>query len=213
MKKKMGTLFLVLVMCLSICIPVNAEENTDVTTNSTNNFTLTLTNNETGTVQTIDATPVTYEVQTRAGEKVVTVGYSAFVPILKEVSENTRTSEVGGKDDGSGVSVLFYVVYTISSDGVQIKVSRIYGSWTPDSSLFTVSNREVGMHAGLDSPGTLTKHPTSNSFDYSTGWGYCNFVPAGDASPYAWADATITVYGMSGSHRLTAGLAFPESRG
>lgn len=207
MSKRITSLFFAMILCVSLCIPVGATNRTSV--NEDNSLVLTLIDNTTGAVQEIEATLETTSVSTRSSEETFTTGYSAFIPIQLPT---TRTSQPGGKDDGSGVSVLFHVVYTISSNHEQIKVSRIYGSWTPSSNLFTVSNREVGMHAGLDSPGTLRKYPSSNSFDYSTGWGYCNFVPAGDASPFAWADATITVYGMSGSHLLTASLSFPDSR-
>lgn len=208
MKRKLISFAMVMLISVSLCIPA-AATNYANTVEENNALVLTLTDTTTGEVQEIKATLETTSALTRSAEETVTAGYSAFIPIQLP---STRTSEPGGKDDGSGVTVLLYVIYTISSNREQIKVSRIYGSWTPSSNLFTVSNREVGMHAGLDSPGILRENPSSNSFDYSTGWGYCNFVPAGDASPFAWADATIRVSGMSGSHLLTAALAFPESR-
>ncbi len=211
MKKGLISICLVLAMCLSLYMPAGATNIADEeTSNKQNEFSLTLTNDTTGEVQVINATRMTSNMLTRSANSEVTVGYSAFVPIPTYAT--LSTTQPGGKSDGSGVSVLFYVVYTISTNHEKIKVSRIYGSWTPTSNLYAISNREVGMHAGLDSPGTLLKYPSSNSFDYSTGWGYCNFVTAGDASPYAWADATISVYGMSGTHSLTVGFSFPESR-
>lgn len=203
---KIYKVFLSFLVILMISIPVAfASSSTEENTNPS--IVATMMNSETGDIQRIEAISQVTDIQSNSENSEIDVNYSAFFPI--PVPE-TRASDGKDKTEG-GVTVSIHVTYTISANKELIKISQYSGSWTPSSSMFVVSNRDVGIHGGPYGD-FLRKSPTTNSFNYVTGWGYHNFVTSGDASPYAWADATVTVIGMSGSHQLKLGMAFPDDR-
>ena len=136
------------------------------------------------------------------------VSYSAFVPI--PTSEMQSLSEVIGGKDENGVKVMITVVYEISGDHEDIKIKQIYGGWEPSSYLYIVTDREVGLH-NFASGDSLTKHPTTNTFDYTTGWGYESFIVGTTGAPYAWADAVIEIYNMTATYDLSYGFIFPDA--
>lgn len=205
MKKRFATLILALIMACSLAIPAGAASTLAEEQNETGPV-LVVTNNETGEVRMIEATPESVETRTISDSSEIDVGYTAYVPI----PSNSRTIVDGGKTEG-GVNISIHVVYTISSNREQIKITRCYGAWTPSSSIYTLSNRVAAVHGGADGK-IAKKSPKINSFNINTEWGYHNFVTAGDASPYAWADAIVHVTGMTATHSLNFGFHFPDER-
>ncbi len=205
MKKKiMAMLFVVATMC-SFVVPAFATTDYGV---ETGDVLCTVTNDETGEVKNLEIQRISTSKQMSSFGTEVTANYEAFAEIP---THQNRSTEDKGKTEG-GVTIRFSVVYTISANKEDIKVSRIYGNWTPSANFYIVTNRTVGIHAGLDGPSPLVRHPSTNSFDYSTGWGYNGFVVGANGSPFAWADAVILVSGMSGSHTLNCGMSFPDER-
>lgn len=95
---------------------------------------------------------------------------------------------------------------TYSMDGEDIKITKFSGSWTPLASYVTISNREVWGYQGTPFPSSsemITRYPSSNSFNYDTGWGYVYCYPqTSDTGPrlITYADAHIT--GMSETYTL-----------
>ncbi len=53
-----------------------------------------------------------------------------------------------------------------------LRLKKIYGSWTPSENFYYLSNRYVMLHAGVGSGNKIEKYPTTNSFNYSTGWDF-----------------------------------------
>ena len=210
--KKMATRLVALVLCLSCVAPVAlAAEGTDTTDTKESEATLvaTLTDIETGSTRTMEVKPDIINVEENEGGDVCEASAEVFLPVE---GIKTRTSVGKDKTDG-GVTARIKVTYQISSNKEMIKIMEISGGWTPSSSIYLVGNREVGMHCGGFASLRIKKNPTSNSFSYSTGWGYVDFVTSGNGSPFAWADATITVSGMSGSaHHLSVEMYFPDNR-
>lgn len=173
--------------------------------------TVTLTNNETGEKTSIDTTEAEVEVIPKLstfslGDNSNSAEYEIFVPIPS--SEITPFASAGGTKNSGGVTAKINADYTLNSKGDQIKVTKIYGSWVPSSSTYTVTNRAIGAHSSFVAGGQkLSKKPTSNSFSYNTGWGYNIRMKNGNA-PRAWSDAVIKVSGMSSTHSLSVEVTF-----
>lgn len=133
-----------------------------------------------------------------SNDESIVVGYDVFIPI--ESSITTYDSSGSQKTEG-GVTAKLYVDYDVSSNNEQVRLNKVYGSWTPSSNMYSLSNRTVDAHSGSGTGKKLSKKPSSNSFSYSTGWGYNNRV-WGDASPRAWSSAKISISGMTATHTI-----------
>ncbi len=171
----------------------------------------TVTNQETGEVKQLDASPVFVSIQPYSmsdDETTVEVGYSVDVPIPVP---QTRTSS-GKVNDEAGVKAQVIVEYTISANKEDIKISKLSGSWTPSSGMYMISNREAGV---TNNTNRLYKQPSNNTFSYLINWGYQGFVTGPNlAAPSAWSKAVITVSGMSGTkHVIDLYFNFPDGRG
>lgn len=85
----------------------------------------------------------------------------------------------------------------------QIRINSVYGSWTSPSSYLTISNRVVGYTDGSTYGGhSATKYPTSNSFSYTTGWGYVYYYPQSNiGGPRAYSEAKVSISSTS-SHLI-----------
>lgn len=171
-----------------------------------------VTNNETGEREVIELNRVVEDgIMTVNEENDCAVTYSAFVSLPEPESEIQPASEIVGGKNENGVRVTVTVVYEISSDHEQIKIKQIYGGWEPSSSLYLVTNREVGLN-NFVADTEMVKYPTSNTFSYYTGWDYENFVVGVNGAPFAWADALIRIIDMTATYSLVYGFNFPDER-
>lgn len=77
--------------------------------------------------------------------------------------------------------------------------------------MYNVTNRKVLVHNGF-LPGMglnkMTTYPTTNSFSYTTGWGY-HLVATGDPGAMAESTAKITISGMTATHTITLRVFAP----
>ena len=81
----------------------------------------------------------------------------------------------------------------------QIKITRFYGSWSPQHSGMSVWNRKVICASQGTWGPRITKYPSSNSYSYSTGWGYVRWypqLPEGGTGAGIWAGANFAISGM-----------------
>lgn len=167
-----------------------------------------LTDNRTGETKEIPLERVCEpQVMSSANGTTYSVSYNAFVPI--PTSDIQPLSEIIGGKDENGVRVTITVVYEISRDHEDIKIKQIYGGWEPSSNLYIVTDREVGLY-NFATGDRLRKYPTTNTFNYTTGWGYGSFIVGNTGAPYTWADAVIEIYGMTATYDLTYGFIFPD---
>ncbi len=90
--------------------------------------------------------------------------------------------------------------------GDKIRVNKVYGSWKPATSMIEISKREVHYGDGVPLGGKSDhRYPTSNSFSYTTGWGWVDWYPASSdamSGARAFSSAVVSVPGMSGSHTI-----------
>lgn len=111
-------------------------------------------------------------------------------------------SDVSTNHDEAYVRANLKITYTLS--GENIRVEKVSGSWTALNGMpITFSNREVMVTNGgllyIDDK-TNKYYPTSNSFSYSTGWGYISKYPAitetgTGARAYSEVDASVSGMG------------------
>ncbi|RJS50192.1 hypothetical protein CJ483_23370 [Bacillus sp. PK3_68] len=66
----------------------------------------------------------------------------------------------------------------------------------------------VNAHSGSIHGKSLSKAPTSNTFSYTTGWGY-NFFATGQASSRAWSSAKVHITGMTTTHTISLEFTYP----
>lgn len=118
------------------------------------------------------------------------------VPSVKAVTE-------GNSKKSGGIVAKVYVTYTRNSKG-DVKLSRVYGSWTPTNKIFYVTNRLVtyGIH-GSGKSGSI--RPTGNAFSKYTGWGYAHAF-LGQSNVIS--TATGRVSGMAGTHNIEVKVFF-----
>lgn len=134
------------------------------------------------------------------------VGYDVFIPFSPEI---TPFDDTGGSKYEGGVTARINVNYDVSANTEKVRLNKVYGGWTPSSSIYSLSNRTVNAHSGAIHGRSLAKNPTSNTFSYTTGWGY-NFFATGDGSPRAWTSAKVRVTGMTATHTIKLEITFPS---
>lgn len=182
--------------------------------NLENNALVSVTDEQTGKTKFLNAKPISKVVQmTSTGAQEVDVGYSVLVPISIP-GLVTPNADTGKSTNEAGVLAKINVVYTISANKEKINITKFYGSWTPSSYLYNISNRMVGVNnKGVIPAKALSKTPTGNSFSYNINWGYQNFVTGTDEAPFAWSEALVTVGAMSGTqHKIELEFHFPDGR-
>lgn len=104
-------------------------------------------------------------------------------------------SKSGTVNPGSIQSSLT-LTYTKKTE--DIRLENVKGSWTPDSPI-EVRNRRVLMINGGVSPERLEKFPTSNSYNYSTGFGFSQWTESGNYIPRALAEVDHRIAGTNGN--------------
>lgn len=189
-----------------------SDELTDYGTSGANKVKISITNNQTGETKVLD--PITANHSTKinsiqSNDESVVVGYEVFVPIENSNSSGITPLDVsGGSKTAGGVTARLNVDYDVSSNGEQIRLNKVYGSWTPSDSMYYLTDRKVEAHSGAIWGKNLSKTPTSNTFSYTTGWGY-NYFAGGQASPRAWSSTTIHISGMTATYTITLEITYP----
>lgn len=139
-----------------------------------------------------------------------TMTCSVFIPLESNNEGIMPASTVTGGQENSGVTANMAVNYDYDKTNNLLRVNSVSGSWTPSSSYYYLGNREVGAHAGSPNKLVLNKYPTTNTYSYTTGWGY---VPRywDTFSARAWSEADIYISGMSGTAgHITVEFTFPN---
>lgn len=176
----------------------------------------TIKNLKTGEIEFINEVSVTtissHYLTDANGSQTETVQTSceAFFPIeSNETLLQPLDSESGNKNAG-GVTATVTVVYQFNQQQDKIKTIRCYGSWSPDSGLYYLTNRNVVVIPGALTGYSLNKYPTSDYFDYYTGWGYLTRQPDGTYQQQANTYATVYVGGMesAGGYQLSLHLYY-----
>lgn len=170
---------------------------------------ITITNDQTGEVTVMDEEEIKKNVKVKSiknNGQSKKIDYDVFVPI-EDPSAISIFDSSGGSKTGGGVTARLSVDYDLRS--TTIRVNSVSGSWTPSSNMYGVSSRTVNMHSGpVYGRDLATKYPTSNSFKYTTGWGYNSFA-TGQASPRAWTSAKVRISGMTATYTLNLDVTFP----
>lgn len=114
-------------------------------------------------------------------------------------------------------SFVAYLRYDYQRGGTtalpKIKVTSVQGSWKCTSTSYTArfENRDLLAKQGnwfYDSKCTLVKQPTSNTFKYSTGWGFVDDLPkTAYSGVYVVSTAKAVINGMSGGYTLETKLS------
>lgn len=141
----------------------------------------------------------------------VVVGYDVFIPIENSNSSGiTPMDSSGGSKTSGGVTATLNVDYSLRTNNNQqeIRLNKVYGSWTPSANMYYLSNRKVDAHSGSVWGSSISRIPTSNSFTYNTGFGY-NYYATGQASPRAWSSAKVHISGMTATHTINLEFAYP----
>lgn len=131
------------------------------------------------------------------------------IPELKD--KMSRSSSDSSNNHGDFVAYLKINYQTSGTASLPtIKVTSVSGNWKCNATSYTArfENREVLVKQGnwlYDD--TLVKYPTSNSFSYSTGWGYVDDLPKTDYSGvYAFSTAKAIINGMGGGYTLNVSI-------
>ncbi|MFD1175964.1 hypothetical protein ACFQ3W_06535 [Paenibacillus puldeungensis] len=114
----------------------------------------------------------------------------------------TPSSSQGGSKGEVGATANITIIY--NKNGDLIDIQRVYGGWTPENSLYYLTDREVIYRADSITAGKVEKKsPTSNSFNYYPGWGNVLYYPnTAYSSTGAFSWATIRVSGMTAYYNI-----------
>ncbi|MCC0785062.1 hypothetical protein IR152_18865 [Clostridioides sp. ES-S-0108-01] len=195
--KKFSKLFIYLSLMFSLILLITGKSYASDSSNEIiHKVKVTITNDQTGEITTLN--PIAYN------NKSTNTGCEVFIPIGELI---TPFESTGGTHTSGGVTAKLNVDYDVNSTNEKVRLNRVYGSWTPNSSLYTLSNRSVNAHSGVITGKKLTKSPTSNTFSYTTGWGY-NDRAWGNNAPRAWSSAKIHVQGMTATHTINVEFTY-----
>lgn len=206
MKKTIKLLLPFFILFLSVLL-VKGETQASVLNEKdllrSNDVSISITNDETGEtkfISPLDSKNTMRANTIKANNGSIEVGYEVFVPI--EIPDaSVSYSSKGGQQNEAGVTAKLNVDYDVSGNNEKVRLNKLYGSWTPSSSLYSLTNRSVGAHSGVPYGKRISKDPTSNSFSYTTGWGY-NDRLWGDSAPRAWSSAKINISGMTATYTI-----------
>ncbi len=189
---------LVLIFTFGLLVPNKSYAN-DTSLNS-KQITVSVTNDETGEITFLDSADYTLsKSMSRSLLSDSTVeGYDIFVPL--ESLKTTRDS-TGQQQTSGGITAKLYVDYDVSTNNEKVRLNKIYGSWTPSSNLYYLTDRKVNAHSGVVYGKSFSAIPTANNFSYTTGWDY-NIRLLGDASPRAWSSAISHISGMTATYTI-----------
>lgn len=207
MKKLIVSLLSFLVVQLVLTVPSYAESNVDkgfVATKSIDGATIEASIKSNVANESIQAVieeePVNTILYRTSNDDYVIKSYKVtyYVPISEQFpSLIAPQSSQGGTKTEVGATASITIVYDKSGELVDLQ--QVSGGWTPETTLYYITDREVIYRADSVNAGKKVKmNPTSNSFNYSPGWGYVDYFP-NTAFSGTGADswATIRVHGMS----------------
>ena len=195
--KKIFSMIMVLALCWEIPLSAFATE-TDIPVK----ISAVMTNNETGEripveVEQIVLPQVRTFLEAEGSNQDVTA--NAVFKIPTELNPRFTDTSITTTDVTASISINY------DRQGEKIRVNRVYGSWQPATSMIEISNRRVDYGDGVPGGEKGHKNPTSNTFSYTTGWGWVNWYPAvpdAYSGARAFSSALVSVSGMSGSHTI-----------
>lgn len=196
--KKIFSTIIVFLLCFGFSLNVSATE-----INLPWEISATIINNETGEHVPVEvALTILPETRMFSEEKNSSQNITATAIFKIPVGAKPRYTDTAT----TTTDVEATISMNYDRQGEKIRVNKIYGSWKPATSMIQLSNREVIYGDGVPFVGkSAHKYPTSNSYSYTTGWGWVDFYPAstGAASgARAYSSANVSVSGMSGSHLI-----------
>lgn len=166
---------------------------------------VTITNDQTGETTILDDTAIKSESKDNS-----VIKYNVFVPIEGVLNPKgiSTYSNKGGSATEAGVTATLNVDYDLRDSNQEIRLNRVWGGWTPTNTMYYLTNRTVDAHSGSVWGSILSKTPTSNSFNYTTGFGY-NYFGLGDGIPRAWTSAKINITGMVATYTIKLEITYP----
>ena len=183
-------------------------------------FVVKVTDNETNAVRLIELSddvvsqkPVITRNNTD-GEVRREISFSGDIPLFADTSTIKPCSDIQTNKDEAFVRANLKITYTVKPSQEEIRVEAVSGSWTQASSSFTMtfSDRQVMVADGVPLGRKNWYYPSSNSFYYSTGWGYVIKYPS-SSSAYTGAggfsSVVAAISGMGGSHTIEVTLLVP----
>lgn len=123
---------------------------------------------------------------------------------IKPLYTDTSTTE-------NGVVATLSIHYDRSGD--DIRVNKVDGSWTPSSDWVYLNNREVHYGDGVPLGGNYAhQYPTTNSFSYTTGWGWVQWYPASATAMSGARAFSSAIVGISGMAHYTVEVFVTASK-
>lgn len=207
MKKNfIKTLSLLLTLSALVVTPTFASTK-NIETNKLVEMSLTPKLIDTKTNETVDSVTIKniHDARTsKNSDGSITKSYNVDVTI--PANAEIQTYDIGGGSiSQASCTATLNITYFMNAAGDQIKITKISGEWIPESNLLIISNRVVGVTdgRGVFIQKELTKYPTSNTFSYSTGWGYVNYIGSTEyTGARGYIEATLKINGMGGSYDL-----------
>lgn len=196
-------LLLVLTLLLVLQLPIQARAKEINDDPFIINGTAKITNLETGEVKEVELTDIkelsTFNFNKDGNNYDKTVEATFKIPQISIDSNN----EIGEKDNGD-VTAKLTMNYDYSASDEKIRINYISGHWIPLNDFILVDNREVGCHDGRPLGKSFKKYPTSNTFYYSTGWGYVDYYPVNPpiSGPRAYSEARVIIPGMGSGYMI-----------
>lgn len=104
-------------------------------------------------------------------------------------------STVGGTVQPGSVKSSITLTYSKKTE--DIRLEKVVGSWAPNNSI-ELRNRSVRIINGGTLPSVINKTPTSNSYNYSTNWGYVQYTNHANYVPRVNAEVEHRIAGTNG---------------
>lgn len=211
--KKILKLLTSLSLAVTLAIIPGAKTHANATDDhvlNNSSVTVTIVNDETGEEKVLDSDIVKQnakQIYSKRNGDSIEVGYDVFIPIEELSDEISTLTSTGGSQTEGGVTAKLYVDYDVSSNNEKVRLNKVWGSWSPSSSMYYLSTRSVNAHSGFPYGNRLTKSPSSNSFSYTTGWGFNDRI-WGDSAPRAWSSAKIHITGMTATHTINVEFTY-----
>lgn len=205
MKRKLirNYLLLVLAFLFVFQLPIQAEAKEIGDAPVSIKGIATVTDLSTGEVQDIELTD--NELNTFNVEKIGD-NYNQSVNVIFKIPQIGVMADEGSDRGNGDVSAHLNLNYDYDQSQETIRINRLSGYWNPSNQFILIDSRVTGCHDGRPIGGkSLTKYPTSNTFSYSTGWGYVPWYPVDDetSGPRAYSDARVIVPGMGSGYMIS----------
>ena len=221
--KKIISCLLTIVLAFPLSVVYAEEHSLDSMNSSMPIFVVNVTDNETKKVRRIELSddvvslkPVITRNSTD-GEARYEISFSGDIPLFYDDTLIIKPcSDIQTNKDEAFVRANLKITYTVKSSQEEIRVEAVSGSWTPTTSSFTMSfsDRQVMVTDGVYGLVGKTNwyYPSSNSYYYSTGWGYVIKYPSSaeaHTGAAAFSSVNATISGMGGTHTVEVTLNVP----